>query len=405
MPHVARLSSSTSMASAGMVSRCGAEAEALAEERPHRVVEDRDEVGRGTRPVHRAAGADRRGTVPAVGAGAGGGDGAGQLRGSKPQARRCRGRRATKQRRSDGCRGWCWVMAVADRGAVGRAGGGVEDVEELVDGDGRWEHLVGAGVATGVGDDEGVAGGEDGVEEELAVLGPAVVVAEVAAGAGGGRRRRASRHGGRRRRRGRRGTPPGGAPSASGRACTWSGRRCGTRPGTAGPCSRSARRSRSSARRSGWPPLAPASSCTSPRMPVELGALPRVARPGVEQEVGGLVDGRGPRRRRGGGRPGRGRRRRGDRPARRSGRRGRCRRSRRRRAGGRRRRGAGRPRSSLRRGGGAGGRRPRCRRRRRRGRRALGGRRRGPSGCRCPRSRWRGGRGRRRRSRSGGGPV
>src|SRR5206468_1730988 len=50
---------------------------------------------------------------------------------------------------------------------------------QLVDGHGRREDLVGPHVASGVRDDEHVAGGQHGVEQELAVLGAAVVVAHV----------------------------------------------------------------------------------------------------------------------------------------------------------------------------------------------------------------------------------
>ena len=146
----------------------------------------------------------------------------------------------------------------------------------------------------GVGDDERVAGGEHRVEQELAVLGPAVVVAEVAGSQRAGRRRRARRRGGRRRRRGRRGTRPGGARTASGTSVhiVRSPVRNAARVGW--PRRRSARRSRISASRSGGPPPAAGLVLDLGQQPVELGPLPGVGGPGVEEQVGGGVDRRHP---------------------------------------------------------------------------------------------------------------
>ena len=170
------------MASAGVVVPAAeAEAEALAEERPHRVVEEGDEVVEGDDRSRRAAGAGRRGTAPAGCGGRAAASAPASWRRSKPHGPAvpsAPGDEAAAVRRLERV-----VVGDGRRGpgvAVGGADGGVDDVEQLVDRDRRREHLVGAGVAAGVGDDEGVAGGEHGVEQELAVLGPAVVVAEVA---------------------------------------------------------------------------------------------------------------------------------------------------------------------------------------------------------------------------------
>ena len=63
-----------------------------------------------------------------------------------------------------------------------RSHGGVDDVEQLVQGHGGGPGEVGALVPGRVGDDEVVGGGQEGVEEELAVLGAGVVVADVRVG-------------------------------------------------------------------------------------------------------------------------------------------------------------------------------------------------------------------------------
>jgi hypothetical protein len=57
-------------------------------------------------------------------------------------------------------------------------GGAIEDVQQLRDGDARRPLLVGALVACGVGDDQVLGGREGRVEQELTVLGPGVAIAD-----------------------------------------------------------------------------------------------------------------------------------------------------------------------------------------------------------------------------------
>jgi hypothetical protein len=97
-------------------------------------------------------------------------------------------------------------------------GGPVDDVEQLDSGTAGGPLLVGALVGAGVGDHQ-VGGGEQRVEQQLAVLGAGVAVADdrVAAQQVVAVGRRCA---GTRRRRGRARTRPGAARPASARACT-----------------------------------------------------------------------------------------------------------------------------------------------------------------------------------------
>ena len=381
-----------------------AEAEALAEERPHRVVDGRRRGRRAamTRLVER-----RQGPL-------------GQER-RRPGARG-RGRLGAGE-----------LAAVEAPRAVGAEGAGLEaaavgrlervvvddrrrgpaspspvrtvasiDVEQLVDRHRRRQHLVGAGVAAGVGDDERVAGGEDGVEEELAVLGSAVVVAEVAgaqqevvavggaaAGEGavveadeahhpvGHRAHRDERaHG---EVAGAERGPRRLAPEPVGEEVADLGQAQRLAAAGAGLVLRPRSRSRSSWARC----QASAGGCRGGgRRRRRWRSVHAASGPGVGEAADGVAEA-------------------ADR-ARRTGRRGRCRPSRRRRGGGRRRRGAGRPRDM------ATPRRSRCRPASQVPAvdggevvgRAVGGVE-APAGAGAPRSRRRCARGRRRRSRSG----
>ena len=87
-----------------------------------------------------------------------------------------------KLRTSKGCSGW-WIVRWSRAGpASGGHDGAVDHVEELAERDGRRAGEVAALVPGRVGDDEPVGRRQEGVEEELAVLGAGVVVPDVRVG-------------------------------------------------------------------------------------------------------------------------------------------------------------------------------------------------------------------------------
>jgi hypothetical protein len=65
---------------------------------------------------------------------------------------------------------------------VARANRAVDDVEQFADGNSRGASEVAALVAAGIGDDEAIGRSQECVEEELAILGASIAVAEVGIG-------------------------------------------------------------------------------------------------------------------------------------------------------------------------------------------------------------------------------
>ena len=86
-----------------------------------------------------------------------------------------------KLRGSNGCSGWRTRMRSRAR-RLGHRHRAVDDVEQLADRDRRGARRVRALVVAGVGDDQAVAGGQQRVEQELAVLGARVALADVGVG-------------------------------------------------------------------------------------------------------------------------------------------------------------------------------------------------------------------------------
>ena len=131
-------------------------------------------------------------------------------------------------------------------------------------------------------------GGQQRVEQQLAVLGARRRGRRRAGRRASGRRRRAAPCAGTRRRRGRAGRRPGAAPSASARACRSSGGRCGSSRASGGPAAarraaRGPRRSASSRASCAGRPRATTSSssrCSSARCQASRGG-------GRGQRVGG----------------------------------------------------------------------------------------------------------------------
>ena len=87
-----------------------------------------------------------------------------------------------KLRGSNGCNGWSTTDLLPGRATAGEADAGVDGVEQLGDRDRRRPDPVGALVAAAVGDDQVPGGCEQGVEQQLAVLGAGVAVADLGRG-------------------------------------------------------------------------------------------------------------------------------------------------------------------------------------------------------------------------------
>ena len=233
-----------------------ADPEPLAQERAHRVLDEPHEVLRARPARARAPAAARAGTRARRARG--------RTARARPPASRDRSSTAwpaparprVKLRGSNGCSG-CRTHAPSRP----------DHVQQLADRDRGRARDVRALVVAGVGDDQPVARGQQRVEQQLAVLGARVAVADVRVGAASGRRRRAAPCAGTCRRRARAGRRPGAGPSASARACRSSGGRCGSSRASGGPAG--ARRAARGPRRARARRRGPsASSTTSSQQPL-----------------------------------------------------------------------------------------------------------------------------------------
>ncbi len=256
----------------------------------------------------------------------------------------------------------------------------VDHIEQLADGHRRRALGVGPLVAAGVGDDEALGGGEEGVEQQLGVLAATVPVADVrvdedevvpvALGLPGeGAVVEAEQAD----------DAVGDRPHRHQRA---DGQVAGAevRPGGLAPEAVGEQRAELGQLQLGGAAAGLGEDVVEDAL--QLGSLPAVVVGGGGEGVGGAGDRLHPAGGRPGGRRGRRPPSSAGRPVRRSGRRGRWTRCRRRRAGRRRRPGAGPRRPWPRRGAPGRGRRSRCSGPARRGGTAPGAVRRGPTGCR-----------------------
>ena len=159
-----------------------------------------------------------------------------------------------KLRGSNGCSGWRITSSLASPSggaALRHAGGGVDRVEQLADGDRRRQRRVGALVVAAVGDDQRLLRGQQRIEQQLAVLGARIAVTGLRIVRAAGCRRRAGSGAGSSRHRGRAGRRRDAAPSASARACRRSGVRCGSWRASGGPRA-GARAARAAPQGSSW---------------------------------------------------------------------------------------------------------------------------------------------------------
>ena len=267
--------------------RADADPEPLAQERPHRVLDEPTRSSSSTTVSGRAAAgrqerpAGRRGRARACAPASA----SGQSSRARPAAR------PVKLRGSNGCSGW--RITTCSRAGPPRSGRCVDDVQQLADGNGRRAAHVGALVVAGVGDDQPVGRGQQRVEQELAVLAARVALADqrvvehqvvaVAAGCAGTPRRRA--------RAGRR---PGGARSASASSVhtvRWPVRKLARVGRPRRRCASSARTSAGASSGRGRPRRLPRPSRRA-RAEARPAARARVA--GRGQRVGGIGDRLGP---------------------------------------------------------------------------------------------------------------
>ena len=190
------------------------DAEPLPQERPHRVLGEADEVverhdrraGRRERLRRGTAGSSSRSLTSARAPSS--------VTASKLHGCSRASAPGVKLRGSKGWSGWRTTTRSC-AGPSGAAHGRVDDVEELADRDGGRPGDVRALVVARVGDDQAVRGRQQRVEQQLAVLGARIAVADV----------RVAEHevvavarrpcGGRRRRPSRAGRRPGAGPTAS----------------------------------------------------------------------------------------------------------------------------------------------------------------------------------------------
>ena len=206
-PHSSSPSSSTGSASLDLVGVVAdADAEPLAQERPHRVLDEPHEVVELDERRRRAAAAARSGTARSAARSPASARAPSSVTRSKLHARPGTSSPAMKLRGSNGCSGW---RTTTSRAASPR-GPCVDHVEQLADRHRRRARGVRALVVAGVGDDQPVGRGQQRVEQQLAVLGARRRA----------RRRAGRRASGRRRRAGAlRGNTPSSRPSRQTTRC------------------------------------------------------------------------------------------------------------------------------------------------------------------------------------------